>query len=104
MVDAQLPLGLCGWLRDRGHDAEHVASIGLAAASDHAIASRAQARDAILISKDADFLFLRLPDRFAFLWLRCGNMRNATLTRWPSGRWHEVEALLSAGERLIEVP
>ena len=44
-----------------------------------------------------------MPDRFGFLWLRCGNMKNATLVNWLDDRWNGVEALLSAGERLIEV-
>ena len=31
---------------------------------------------AVLVSKDEDFVTLQLPDRFAFLWLRCGNISN----------------------------
>ena len=43
LVDAQLPPGLCGWLRERGHEAVHVFEIELVAASDEAIAARAEA-------------------------------------------------------------
>jgi predicted nuclease of predicted toxin-antitoxin system len=68
LVDAQLPPGLCGWLEARGYQAEHVHSLGLGAASDVEIARRAEAEGAILISKDEDFLTLRLPQRF----LCCG--------------------------------
>lgn len=72
LVDAQLPPVLCAWLGDHGHEALHVTRIGLGAASDAAIASYAEDEGATLISKDEDFVVLRLPDRFGLLWLRCG--------------------------------
>lgn len=43
LVDAQLPPALCRWLRDRGEDATHVSEIEMLAASDRAIAARAEA-------------------------------------------------------------
>ncbi len=76
LIDAQLPPALCRWLRERGYDAVHVSEIGLLAASDAAIANRAEAEGEVLVSKDEDFVVLRLPDRFALLWLRCGNATN----------------------------
>lgn len=103
LVDAQLPPALCRWLEARGHGAQHVQAIGLGGASDADIAARAEADGAILITKDDDFLRLRLPDRFAILWLRCGNTTNVALAAWLEPRWAQVEALLQAGERLIEV-
>lgn len=81
----------------------HVSEIGLTAASDAAIAERAEADGATLVSKDEDFTRLRLPDRFALLWLRCGNATNAVLADWLEPRWAEAEALLSQGERFIEL-
>jgi predicted nuclease of predicted toxin-antitoxin system len=90
-------------LIDRGHSAGHVYDSGLGAASDAAIADRAIAEGAILVIKDEDFLLLRLPDRFALLWLRCGNTTNATLGTWLDARWPAVEALLERSERLIEL-
>jgi predicted nuclease of predicted toxin-antitoxin system len=103
LVDAQLPPALCRWLKARGHEAMHVANIGLGGAPDVEIAARAEADGAILVSKDEDFLLLRLPDRFAFVWLRCGNSTNKALSAWLEARWKEIEAMLSSGERLIEV-
>lgn len=102
LVDAQLPPVLCGWLRERGHEAVHVSEIDLVSASDAAIAERAVADAAVLISKDEDFVTLRLPDRFAFLWLRCGNATNLALTLWLEARWDRIEALLESGERFVE--
>ena len=103
LIDAQLPPALCGWLRERGHEAVHVSEIGMIAASDTEIAARAEADDAVLVSKDEDFVTLRLPDRFAFLWLRCGNASNRALVAWLEPRWGQIGKLVSAGERFVEV-
>ena len=102
LVDAQLPPALARWLVERGHDAEHVADLGMTGASDAMIAAHAEACGAVLVSKDEDFLALRLPDRFVFLWLRCGNATNRALFVWLAPRWPEVERLLTEGERFIE--
>jgi predicted nuclease of predicted toxin-antitoxin system len=103
LIDAQLPPALCGWLRERGHEAVHVFEIGMVAASDAEIAARAEADGAVLVSKDEDFVTLRLPDRFAFLWLRCGNASNRALVAWLEPRWVQVQTLMSAGEQFVEV-
>ena len=103
LVDAQLPPALCEWLRDRGHEAVHVAEIGMIAATDGEIAARAERDSAVLVSKDEDFVTLRLPDRFALLWLRCGNVTNRALAGWLDARWEQIEALLAQGERFVEV-
>lgn len=103
LIDAQLPPALCRWLRDHGHEAVHVSEIDMIAASDVEIAVRAEADDAVLVSKDEDFVLLRLPDRFAFLWLRCGNATNRALVMWLEPRWGRIKVLLEYGERLVEV-
>lgn len=72
-------------------------------ASDVAIASYAEAQGFILVSKEDDFLMLRLPNRFALLWLRCGNTTNRALSLWMDERWERVELLLNSGERLVEL-
>jgi len=103
VVDAQLPPALCGWLRERNHVAVHVVDVGLGAAGDAEIAAYAEADGAVLVTKDEDFVTLRLPDRFGLLWLRCGNATNRALAMWLEPRWAEIESLLSAGERFVEV-
>jgi predicted nuclease of predicted toxin-antitoxin system len=67
------------------------------------IAGHAEAQGMTLISKDEDFIVLRLPDRFAFIWLRCGNATNRAPITWLEPRWEEIAALLARGERFIEV-
>jgi hypothetical protein len=49
-------------LAARGHGAVHVSEVGLLAAADAQIAERVIAETEILISKDEDFLTLRLTD------------------------------------------
>ena len=102
LVDAQLPPGLCRWLEERGHEAQHV-SEREAALPDSVIAEWAESEARILISKDEDFRIIRLPDRFTFIWLRCGNTTNRVLTGWIEARWAQVEELLARGERMIEL-
>jgi predicted nuclease of predicted toxin-antitoxin system len=102
-VDAQLPPGLCRWLAARGHEANHVNELGLGAAAGTDTAAHAESEGATLISKDEDFLILRQPDRFALLWLRCGNATNRALGAWLEERWERIEELLGMGERLVEV-
>jgi len=81
LVDAQLPPGLAGWLRDRGHEAEHVFDKGMVAATDATIATYAEANGSVLVSKDEDFLYLSQRGNPAgtLLWIRLGNCRNAAL-------------------------
>jgi predicted nuclease of predicted toxin-antitoxin system len=103
LIDAQLPPGLCRWFEARGFVAQHVTDIGMGAASDVEIANHAETESMILISKDEDFLMVRLPDRFGLLWLRCGNTTNRALAIWMDDRWELVEALLNSGERFVEL-
>jgi len=103
LIDAQLPPALRRWIEEQGQTAYHVVDVGLLAASDRDIAAYAESHDMILVSKDEDFLYLRLPDKFAFLWLRCGNATNVRLQTWLAARWAYILQLLSTGERFVEV-
>jgi Domain of unknown function (DUF5615) len=55
LIDAQLPPALARELGARGHEAEHVADLGLANAPDRAIWDRVIASGAVLVTKDEDF-------------------------------------------------
>lgn len=101
LVDAQLPPGLCEWLEERGHVALHVSQLYEAPPRDWQIAIHAENERLIVISKDADFVPLRLPDRFVFLWLRCGNASNRMLREWLGPQWDAVERRLEAGARFV---
>jgi predicted nuclease of predicted toxin-antitoxin system len=101
LVDAQLPPELCDWLEERGHSAVHVGALADEPLRDKQIVDYAKAERLIVISKDGDFVELRQPDRFALLWLRCGNVSNLALRDWLGGQWSAVEARLEAGARFI---
>ena len=55
LVDAQLPPALARMLSSAGHDARHVADLGLRHADDSPIWKRALQENAIVITKDEDF-------------------------------------------------
>ena len=55
LVDMPLSPGLVVWLADRGHNAIHAGSVGLASAADVAIMARARAEDRIVVTADLDF-------------------------------------------------
>ncbi len=101
IVDAQLPRGLCRWLAEQGHAAMHVSEWPGGPPTDAAIAAHVEENGSILISKDEDFVSLRLPDRFAFIWLRCGNTSNQGLAEWLQPQWGDVERRLASGARFI---
>jgi len=56
LIDAQLPPVLARWITSQGHDAVHVFDLGLQAADDPLIWERARSQDAVIISKDEDFV------------------------------------------------
>lgn len=103
LVDAQLPPGLCDWLRDRGHEAEHVIALLGGATPDGEIAAYAEEHALVLVTKDDDFLTRHPPRRSRLLWLRCGNISNRGLRLWLEPLWPEIEQRLAEGDTVIEV-
>jgi predicted nuclease of predicted toxin-antitoxin system len=103
LVDAQLPPGLCGWLSERGHDAEHVAARLGGQTPDAEIAGHAAEGGFVLMTKDDDFALRHPPERYGLVWLRCGNVTNRALSEWLGDRWPALLARLEAGEALVEV-
>lgn len=84
LIDAQLPLEVKHWLSERGHDALHTLDLPKQnRTEDHEIAEFADSEGRILISKDRDFLNLKMvkgtPKRL--LLVTTGNIRNPELIR-----------------------
>ena len=105
LIDAQLPPALARWLEERGHEAEHVADLGMLRASDQEIWRHAGATSAAVVTKDEDFVTLLSvrPNGAAVVWVRVGNTSRQALLRWFAGLLPDIEAALNAGEKLIEV-
>ena len=83
----------------------HVTDLGLLTATDGEIFDAARAANAIVVTKDEDFVRLLEthgpPPRV--LWVTVGNVRNAQLHAIFSLHWPSVSAQLAAGEPLIEI-
>jgi predicted nuclease of predicted toxin-antitoxin system len=105
LVDAQLPPALARWLAARGHEASHVADLGLASASDQEIWTYALNAGATVITKDEDFAQRKVleQDGPPIVWVRLPNSRKRDLLRWFEAALPLVEAALARGETLIEV-
>jgi predicted nuclease of predicted toxin-antitoxin system len=105
VVDAQLPPALARWIAGQQHDAEHVADVGLTAASDREIWRYAEAAGAVIVTKDEDFARRRSLESEGppIVWLRLGNTRRAELLRQFGHAFPMILAALARHERLIEV-
>ena len=105
LVDAQLPPALARWLREAGHEAEHVEDVGLREGSDSAIWAHALQKGAIIVTKDEDFAARSAQAAAApvIVWLRVGNTTNRVLRPWIELRLPGIAGLLTHGSRLVEV-
>ncbi len=105
LVDAQLPPALARWLAANGHEAAHVADLGMQAASDTAIWDHALASSSAIVTKDEDFAQRKvLADHGpVVVWVRLPNTRRRDLLAWFATVLPDVLAALARGETLIEV-
>ena len=105
IVDAQLPPALANFLISAGHQADHVVDLGLASASDSTIWQQARERNAVIITKDEDFLSLRAlrSDGPAIVWVRIGNTTRNALLRVMAAALPQIIAALERGEAVVEV-
>ncbi len=105
LVDAQLPPALARWLVATGHEAEHVADVGLGAAQDQAIWAYAESVDAVIVSKDEDFAQRKVLKSAGppIVWVRLRNTRRRELLVWFEAVLPGIIEALERGESLIEV-
>lgn len=83
-VDAQLPPTLAGWLSSNFDlDAVALKDLGLRDARDVEIFEAARVANAVIMTKDSDFVELvcRLGVPPQIIWLTCGNVTNRNLHR-----------------------
>jgi predicted nuclease of predicted toxin-antitoxin system len=74
-------------------------------ADDRDVALAANRLDAVLITKDADFLDLKARGglRGALVWLRCGNMSNRRTAQILLPAVPGIVATIAAGESVVEI-
>ncbi len=108
-VDAQLPPAIASWIAETYGVAAlavlAVRDLGLRDAEDRDIFTAAKAADAIVMTKDRDFV--ELADRHGvpprIIWLTCGNTSNARLREILGTTLRDALELLRTGERLVEI-
>jgi predicted nuclease of predicted toxin-antitoxin system len=105
LIDAQLPVRLARRLADLGHDAVHVADLGLVSATDQQIWNVAVKRGAVLVTKDQDFAIGRTAASTGptVLWVRLGNSDNAALLRRIEQALNSISAAVERGDTVIEL-
>jgi predicted nuclease of predicted toxin-antitoxin system len=106
LIDAQLPPALARHLVVRGHEAEHLADIGMLTASDALIWQRAVDSNAVLITKDEDFVTVRALSKQGgppIVWVRLGNTtRRALIARFDAALPSILEAI-ERGETVVQI-
>jgi len=105
-VDAQLSPALAPWItKEFEIEAVSVRFLGLVHASDEAIFDAARVANAVVLTKDADFVVIleRRGPPPRVLWVRCGNTSNAQMRATLSRTFRRAIGLIDSGENLVEI-
>ncbi len=84
LVDAQLPISLAKWLKQRGYDTLHTRDLPQQnATSDTKINEISLQQERIVITKDSDFVnsFMTIQKPYKLLLITTGNIKNSDLER-----------------------
>lgn len=105
-LDAQLSPLLAHWISQRYQkEVIPLRDLGLRDAKDKDIFEAAKKAQAMIVTKDSDFI--NLLDRYGsppqIIWLRCGNTSNERMKSILSKCFPQALALLAAGEDLVEI-
>lgn len=105
LIDAQLPPALAQWLREAGHEANHVEDVNLREAEDAPIWRYAADHQAVLITKDEDFAEQARRSSLSpvIVWLRIGNVSNHALRQWFLPQLPQIIDWIEQGARLLEI-
>jgi predicted nuclease of predicted toxin-antitoxin system len=105
-IDAQLPPTLANWLAATfGLEAAALRDLSLRDAQDIAIFEAARAENAVIMTKDSDFIDLvcRLGTPPQILWLTCGNVTNRNLRQLLSATLPDALEQLQQGAMIVEI-
>ncbi len=105
-IDAQLSPALAHWITETfGVEAVALRDIGLRDATDKQIWLAARQVNAVVMTKDSNFVTLLEthgpPPQI--LWITCGNTTNVRLREILSLTFLQALALLQSGEKLVEI-
>lgn len=105
-IDAQLSPHLAGWIESEFQiEAKSVQRLNMRDATDGEIYAAARQANAIVITKDGDFvelLYQHGPPP-AVIWLTCGNTSNEAVKRLFRRRLKQALGFLERGESLVEI-
>ncbi|MDJ0680668.1 MAG: DUF5615 family PIN-like protein [Xenococcaceae cyanobacterium MO_167.B52] len=105
-IDAQLPPTLATWLTNNFDlEATALRDIELRDAQDIEIFEAARIANAVIMTKDSDFIDLvcRLGTPPQILWLTCGNVTNRNLRRLLTATLPDALERLLQGEAIVEI-
>ena len=105
-IDAQLSPGLARWLSDdQAVEAFSARWLGLHDATDEAIFDAARRANAVVMTKDRDFVQLleRAGPPPQVLWITCGNTSNARMRDILRQTFANALLLLRQGEPIVEI-
>lgn len=105
-LDEHLSPQLARWITAAfGIEAVHVRDLGLARARDRDVFEAARKADAVILTKDADFIGLleRLGPPPRVIWLTCGNLPNANMRLLFQAKLRTTIDVLESGEVIVEI-
>ncbi len=105
-IDAQLPPTLANWLSATfGLEVTALRNLSLRDAQDIEIFEAARAENAVIMTKDSDFIDLvcRLGTPPQILWITCGNVTNRNLRQLLAATLPDALEQLRQGEMIVEI-
>ncbi len=105
-IDAQMSPAIAAWISSNfGVNAVAIRDLGLRDAEDKEIFEAARRENAIVMTKDNDFVLLldRLGAPPQVIWVTCGNTSNVRLKEILTNTIPKALELLKSGEELVEI-
>jgi predicted nuclease of predicted toxin-antitoxin system len=105
-IDAQRSPAIASWFHEKlAVAAVGVRDLGLRDATDEAIFQAAREANAIVLTKDSDFVQLleRRGSPPRVVWLTCGNTSNLALTEILQRSWPTTRGCSRQGKSLVEI-
>lgn len=105
-LDAHISPKLVPWIHETfGVDVLHIRDVELRQAEDQDIFHKARTADAVVMTKDRDFVELleRLGAPPKVIWITCGNSSNSHLKTIFLRTLADAFTLLKQGEHLVEI-